>query len=354
MSRKQEEKKQEFALRILGALSGVDEELLERSEKKASKTGTKEDSDKAAMFHSKAVVYKFMQRHGKALAACLCLCVLGTAFWGMRQLAEVPFAGTGNSLKSADKASTTGMPGNYESAMENPAEAAAPESALEKAADGAAPEAAMEEAAGGAVSEAVRNEAEALFGESSDAQGATEPEWIAMKLLMKTEAIKNNKSDQGMDAVEDLNENKQMEETEAAVIEQEDGEITDFEEISWEEAGRLAGLGMYVPDSLPDGYEPVFVRYYNAEEGRGRLTLLCSSGEKKLWLNITETDWTADMFTGLETPVLSEKENWKSKLPKPDGDGGMQFGLLLEDGVLAEYQGYLTEKEIFELFDSIQ
>ena len=74
MSRRQEEKKRERALRIIEALSGVDEELLERSEKKASKTGTKEESDKVTMFRPGAIVYRFVHRHGRALAACLCLC----------------------------------------------------------------------------------------------------------------------------------------------------------------------------------------------------------------------------------------------------------------------------------------
>lgn len=312
MSQKQMEKKQEDALRILEALSGVDEDLLERSERK----------------QGKAVVYRFVQRHGKALAACLCLCVLGTAFWGMRYLSETPFAGTAQSSDSADKVSITGIAGNTESAMENPAE-------------GAAPEAAMVEDAG-------------TYGAIEDSQEATEPEWIDIQPRMSAEATDEELTG-GIRVTDSIDDYKQMTEMGTEIPEQESAKAEEYEEITWEEAEGLEGLGTYVPDRLPDGYKPVYARCRNAGDGKDRLTLLCSSGEKNLWLNITETDWNAgDMFIGLETPVLSAKEDWKSKLPKPDGEGGIQFGLIFEDGVLVEYQGYLKEEEILELFYSMK
>lgn len=58
-------KESEKAMKLMQALSGVDEELLERSEER--KTGHK--------------IVRFMNRYGKGCAACLCLIVAGAAFF---------------------------------------------------------------------------------------------------------------------------------------------------------------------------------------------------------------------------------------------------------------------------------
>lgn len=61
-------KESEKAMKLMQALSGVDEELLERSEER--KTGHK--------------IVRFMNRYGKGCAACLCLIVAGAALFAMR------------------------------------------------------------------------------------------------------------------------------------------------------------------------------------------------------------------------------------------------------------------------------
>ena len=61
-------KESEKAMKLMQALSGVDEELLERSGER--KTGHK--------------IVRFMNRYGKGCAACLCLIVAGAAFFSMR------------------------------------------------------------------------------------------------------------------------------------------------------------------------------------------------------------------------------------------------------------------------------
>ena len=61
-------KKSEKAMKLMQALSGVDEELLARSEER--KTGHK--------------IVRFMNRYGKGCAACLCLIVAGAALFAMR------------------------------------------------------------------------------------------------------------------------------------------------------------------------------------------------------------------------------------------------------------------------------
>lgn len=74
MSRLTEEK-EEQAIRILEAMSGVEEELLARSEQKAPAKQT-------------GKVVRFWHKYGKAMAACACLAVLGTAFWGIGNLSK--------------------------------------------------------------------------------------------------------------------------------------------------------------------------------------------------------------------------------------------------------------------------
>lgn len=61
-------KESEKAMKLMQALSGVDEELLARSEER--KTGHK--------------IVRFMNRYGKGCAACLCLIVAGAALFAMR------------------------------------------------------------------------------------------------------------------------------------------------------------------------------------------------------------------------------------------------------------------------------
>lgn|GEM_PF-6535777 len=61
-------KESEKAMKLMQALSGVDEELLERSGER--KTGHK--------------TVRFMNRYGRGCAACLCLIAAGAAFFAMR------------------------------------------------------------------------------------------------------------------------------------------------------------------------------------------------------------------------------------------------------------------------------
>lgn len=71
-------KKTEKAMKLMQALSGVDEELLARSEERKPE-------------HK---IVRFMNRYGKECAACLCLLVAGAAFFAMNGLK------TGNTSES--------------------------------------------------------------------------------------------------------------------------------------------------------------------------------------------------------------------------------------------------------------
>lgn len=345
MSRRKAENKEESALRIMDALSGVDKELLERSDGKQPESIVGTASDRTAQSGEGVVVYKFVRRHGKALAACLCLCVLGTAFWGMSRLVLAPHGSTGKSSDTVRENSTS--------------TAGAPEAAVQIPTEGAAEEYAE------SVAEV---QPETDFAESASGVEAEEPQWIGMQLA---EAVIKNSQQADYGDVIDEEEKKQIDELQMSVSEgmepgekaadKENAVATDgssgadaCREISWEEARSLKDVGVHVPDRVPEGYEAICVRLRDAGEGRSRLTLLWNNGEKNLWLNVTETGCSSNMRFDSEPPLFTVEEDWKNLLPKPDGDGAIQFGLLLEDGVLVEYQGYLTENEIVELFDSIQ
>ena len=111
MSRLTEEK-EEQAIRILEAMSGVEEDLLARSEQKAPAKQT-------------GKVISFWHKYGKAMAACACLAVLGTAFWGI-----------GNLSKSSDNAAAEPQGMAFVTQDTTPkAETSRPESVQEAAAD---------------------------------------------------------------------------------------------------------------------------------------------------------------------------------------------------------------------------
>lgn len=71
--------KKESALRLMEALSGVDEELLERCEQSEC------SSSSISELQPGKKIYKWMHRYGGLCAACLCLMVLGAAYFTMEQ-----------------------------------------------------------------------------------------------------------------------------------------------------------------------------------------------------------------------------------------------------------------------------
>lgn len=334
---------EERALRIMEALSGVDEELLERCQgagvERAADPGVETASDRTAGPSVGTVINRFVWRHGRACAACLCLVILGAVFWGMERQVLKPY---GSKDMSADSAAEYDMSiaGGVEPATGMPAGDA--------------------EEAGAEGTESAVEMQPSLPGEEkilADVAEAMEPQWIDMQRYMKTEAEKHSETTDYRDssAMPEIIQKESLEaERQEASSGTENGVMESKEEISWEQACSLEDVGAYIPDRIPAGYESISVRCNNAGEERNRVTLLWNNGEKNLWLNITETDWPADIRIDSEPPVFTVEEDWKNLLPKPDEDGGIQFGLLFEDGVLVEYQGCLTEDEVFELFDSIR
>ncbi|MCM1056011.1 MAG: hypothetical protein NC517_00165 [Firmicutes bacterium] len=153
--------KEPGAMRVMEALSAVDEELLERSEKKPR---------------------RFVQRYGAACAACLCLLAVGAAYFSMSRMKM------GGYSQSAGEMSGGGMEDN-----------AAPMAVY--AGDGGAPE----EMADGAP-EAAGNP---FFDEETAALG--EPEWMDVdRLVALTDELIQEKAEALID------QERQMEAAEEA------------------------------------------------------------------------------------------------------------------------------------------
>jgi len=341
-------KKDEQALRLLEALSGVDGELLERSAgvgaRKAQSGGA---ADTGAAIHGPgAKAYRFVMRHGKACAACLCLFLLGAAFWGIVRPVILPKGmgmGGGNGAASGDTAQMAGG-GDYGS------DGAFAEEGLE-----------MERA------EETPEYGEVAEGAAGDGGAAEEPQWFAGggTTASVTENQEGGSAGMEVSGQEDVELKNAERENSTAVQDSPEGaySVKDSEAATGGQQGQtpggspepVASRGMedYIPSVVPTGYQQTYERCEPVAGGGNSLTLMFSDGERHFWLHITETEYTADMSFETKPPVLTVKEDWKSLLPAAEQDGSIQFGLLFEDGVLVEYQGYLTEEEICEMFASL-
>lgn len=293
MSGRKRENREEQAFRILEALSGADGELLERSEGTSGAKGV-------------ARLYRFAHKYGRACAACFCLLVLGAAFWAVNAV---------SSKQAADYSGNTAA--QTESLME------APQTAGAAAADGAVEAAEAETARAG----------ETGAEEGADAGKPAED---------LTQAV-NSLQGQGAPAAENA-------ETASAEQAAEEVQKQEAPELSWEEAYQLEPFGKYIPESLPEGYGPQTAVCGVTEEGGNSLTLTWGNGEKTFTLRLAETDG-APAETG--QPVYSAGGDWKKEIPEAAADGFVSFCLLFPDGVLAEYEGCLTEEELVSLLEGI-
>ncbi len=97
--------------------------------------------------------------------------------------------------------------------------------------------------------------------------------------------------------------------------------------------------------AVPAGYDLI--------RAEGSLYYEWSDGEHSLWLKLTETELTADLRFDAEPPVYTVQQEWKELIPSTDGSGYLQFALLYENGMLAEYCGALERDEVILLMESL-
>lgn len=284
------------ALRVMEALSAVDQELLERCEESGA------DADGGA---KKAYIHRFVQRYAKVCAACLCLAVLGTAYLCMRQM-------RGNFTESND--------GGAEDYFEQMAGEAENAKTQDMAENGAAQ--APAEAAEG-------------FSYGSGSSAGAEPEWLDVESLLT----------QQQDSV-----TQQAAEAEAQLQSTQKPPVSDSVLENCFNAKEISAAGADVPER----YRLVEEEFRNENrEEQDSLLYEWTDGEHSLWLRVTQTELKADLQIDAEPPVYTVRQEWRELIPDAGVDGYVQFALLYEDGMLTEYCGVLEREEIIRLMESL-
>ena len=302
------EEKRQGAIRIFEALSGVDQELLERSEAE-NKKGT--------------AVFSFA-RGSKILAAALCFVVLGAgAFTGRRLLlsggASSRSSQSVQEMAAFDAADAQGGQDNGEqSAMAQDS----PEGETAMAQDSPEGETAM--AQGSITEEAVEREA---AQEEAD-----------------SEAVQDSQIDYS-------------------------SKSSSAQELSEEQARQTAVLGAYVPTILPEGY--VFDRANITSDETGEtLFIMWINGMDEISLGLSLQDAENLLFVDVENPETFDNPVFKSsdlseelissriKIYEDAGDTSTprdSFAVYYEeDGVLVSFTGKGDAESIWKMFASIR
>lgn len=391
---------QEYALRIMEALSGVDEELLDR----CSCAETDADSRKAP---SSADVPEVRDGRGArrlkrrrpiwqtagAWAAAICLVAVGAAGWkGYWMLRENGSDGvSGGSTYQAESAyerNGAGVPGGE---PETGADGCVPEDAsngMGTAAEGAG--AAPNSADAGAADEklAQNKEQQEAGGkqqggnENGLKQSGGEFEAVSNGIGTAEGGRQEAASGEGAPGCDSgeggIPEGSDME---AGCIRMNAKDYTE------QEIRRLDGLGIYVPETLPEGYG--FTRAYsNPDLDRENLTVCWSRGMDSIMLHLEMTDGTVKTVDVKKPETYDERlyeipygetvpgeyrqtfsnpvfaledfslESVKSRMLvyEDGGDTAMprgNFGVLYPDGVLASFSGRGTAEEIWDMFSSM-
>lgn len=282
--------KEHDAMRVMEALSAVDQELLERSGKKASETG------------HKTGIRRFMQRYGAACAACLCLALLGAAYFGVSRMRM------GSVSESSKSAGMNGGAGTEDMEADGSGMAEAGNGFQALDSEGAAPAEKSEDMA----------EADGQFC----AEAPAEPEWLD---------------------TEGLGELARKDETE-----NETGAVQQAPAAEQKHFDTAVGADI----EAPEGYSPVETSPWDG--GQGSLVYEWQDGEHSLWLRLTQTELTADMRLELDSLLCTVQEEWRELIPEAGADGYVQFALLYDNGMLAEYRGALEKEELVRLLESLE
>ena len=292
-------KESEKAMKLIKALSGVDEELLERSEER--KTGHK--------------IVRFMNRYGKGCAACLCLIVAGAAFFSMRGVK------TDNTTESIMEMAP-GLQANMTAGGTE---------------DGAAGEAAELECA-----ETAKDELAETMNSDMDAGEA--PAWLDIEELVQQ--AKHSAEQDETEKYSGAQNNGALETEKAEGTAGVESTTEDIQQNATEELRQSRKVAPLVPDSYS------YIEETLSENGESR-TVEWSDGEHGLWLRFTQTELTTDVCFDAEPPVYTVEEDWRELITEKEDGERQRLALLYEDGMLVEYSGYLTSEELIALFESL-
>lgn len=292
-------KKSEKAMKLMQALSGVDEELLERSEER--KTGHK--------------IVRFMNRYGKGCAACLCLIVAGAAFFSMRGVK------TDNTTESIMEMAP-GLQANMTAG------------GTEDGAAGEAAELECEETAKDELAETM----------NSDMDAGEAPAWLDIEELVQQ--AKHSAEQDETEKYSGAQNNGALETEKAEGTAGVESTTEDIQQNATEELRQSRKVAPLVPDSYS------YIEETLSENGESR-TVEWSDGEHGLWLRFTQTELTTDVCFDAEPPVYTVEEDWRELITEKEDGERQRLALLYEDGLLVEYSGYLTREELIDLLESL-
>lgn len=297
------------AMRILEALSGVDENLLDR---------THGSGEAAPLRQTEGKKTAALWRWGRAWAAMLCLALVGAAGWnGYRMMQDKGYnfmmlRDAGGGVNPADGIMTGGV------------DAAAEAGGLENTQAAMVP---VEEDSSGVMQPAAVNGAEKFSTDSAGGIGSASE-------------ITNKETDSGTGF-----------ETETCLTAPGTEKLTEAQARGWER------LGEYVPAALPQGYA-FSGAVYNA--GSGALTVYWERGMDSILVNVRAADDVAAV--DVDDPVFASGdlslEIVRSRMVSYQDAGdtdtprGM-FGILYPDGILVRFNGRGTAEEIWEMFRAL-
>lgn len=343
------------AMRLMEALSGVDEELLERSEG----TGTR-------------TVIPFW-RYGKQLAACFALVVMGACAIGVYSVTGNNKDATGNACflapQAMDKNNSMAGAGDGKSADMAPSEG------REQAADALEKEPAMENGRAD-MEEQFTDASNSMQGQSNRQDGLQAPQ---------AESTAN-----GLDNKSIAEDSEKLESSPADAR----------AKITLQAAKEMERIGSYVPEKLPAGYRFESARGSSPANSYLDMSLCWCKGMDDIRLHITEFYAVAKMpkdvydafqktivdpakpetydvslyeipyadtvpreyFEIFDHPVFKESDfslemveaRMKSISDAGDTDTPRgNFAVLYDSGILVEFSGRGSAEEIWEMFESV-
>lgn len=320
------EEKRKIALKIMEALSGVDEELLECSSRE-----------------KRISAVRRLNRFGRLAAACLCVIVAGVASYGAL------------SLRNGDK--STGSQQHMEDIAE-PLSGEDVEGAA-GAAEGAAEN--LEEA----TPEAEKVPEQTLVADNADSGIINE--------LAEEKASGDTAWQEGVMAKQEL-------------LDKDSGSLNGSRKITREEAYASEPCGKYLPLSLPEGY--VYENGNLQEESRA-IYVTWTKGMDYISIRVSRLEESQVAFADITRPELYDvnlyeipygdtvPEEYRETFDQPvfrredltlelvqmrmkvisdSGDTGMprgNFSVFYEDGILVEFNGRGTPQSIYDMFLTI-
>lgn len=311
-----EEKIQEYALRIMEALSGVDEDLLEKSSQRVirntvSKNGFFGNSNKRNGTGSS------LWRFASTWAAVLGLMAVGAASWGGYQLMRTTGANESGVIDVCPQAIDSFEENNADRQEVAEGENVMPES---MAVDEAVEDPHEREEPGMAGSASDRDSEAGHDSTEGDAMRENE-EPDAEKTpceynkIMDVENKQENEAeavDNSQDAANDSGGGNMAGNAEGAETDGLSEDISSCEklnsiEYTEREARELEGIGGYIPDALPGGYE-FYNAYSNQDLEEQNLTICWTRGMDAIILHLEITD------RELRTVDVENRETYDERL----------------------------------------